>query len=213
MECRDFPSEIPGTIFRVDEDLNIYGKYADPLTPYKIHPKAGVRAYYIVATTYNGEKFQEYVHRLYAMAFIPNPDDLPLVMHLNGDTLDNRVENLAWVDYSDRCKLAWSNAETTVCRRCGKTFKRLKHGDICGNCYRLENGVNARREKKIAYYKPLVDPDKVKDPRAADMIRKRAEGKALQSIADDWGVTRERVRRIIAREERRERNKVDKVIR
>lgn len=41
------------------------------------------------------------VHRLVAQAFIPNPDNLPLVRHLNDVRGDNRVENLAWGTISD----------------------------------------------------------------------------------------------------------------
>lgn len=36
------------------------------------------------------------VHRLVAMTFIPNPNSLPIVDHINSDKLDNRVENLRW---------------------------------------------------------------------------------------------------------------------
>lgn len=41
------------------------------------------------------------VHRLVAIAFIPNPNNYPVVMHLDNDPSNNRVENLKWGTYKD----------------------------------------------------------------------------------------------------------------
>ena len=41
------------------------------------------------------------VHRVVAQAWIPNPDGKPFINHINGDKVDNRVENLEWCSASE----------------------------------------------------------------------------------------------------------------
>lgn len=50
-----------------------------------------------IALRYNGIMKSHYIHRLVAIYFLPNPDDLPQVDHINTIRNDNRVENLKWV--------------------------------------------------------------------------------------------------------------------
>lgn len=43
-----------------------------------------------------GRKNRRLVHRLVATEFIPNPDDLPLVRHIDDNPRNNNVSNLRW---------------------------------------------------------------------------------------------------------------------
>lgn len=58
-----------------------------------------VKGYYQVALTKNGKTSQKKVHRLVAEAFIPNPDNLPIVNHKDENPSNNNVENLEWCTY------------------------------------------------------------------------------------------------------------------
>ena len=52
--------------------------------------------YNVRLTDVCGRKREPYVHRLVAETHIPNPKNYPLVRHLDDDTNNNSVHNLAW---------------------------------------------------------------------------------------------------------------------
>jgi len=62
----------------------------------KHHLNKSVGRYQVYLKNECGEQKALYLHRLLAIAFIPNPLNLPEVNHINGDKTDNRLENLEW---------------------------------------------------------------------------------------------------------------------
>lgn len=55
---------------------------------------------YIVGLYKNSKRKQYAFHRLVADHFVPNPKNLPIVIHKNCDRSDNRASNLKWIGYT-----------------------------------------------------------------------------------------------------------------
>ena len=70
----------------------------------------------------NKDNVSKSYHRLIAEAFIPNPDNLPVVNHINKNRLDYRIENLEWVTFED-------NAEGSTPVDMDKLWERIQEAD------------------------------------------------------------------------------------
>ena len=74
------------------------------------------------------------VHRLVASAFVPNPNNLPQIDHINCKRYDNRPENLRWCTQQDNTKWRDENHEIgdrarfkVICKETKQKFTSTYH--------------------------------------------------------------------------------------
>lgn len=67
------------------------------------------KGYPTIKFSKDGEWELAYVHRIVAKVFIPNPENKREVNHIDGNKLNNKVENLEWVTSSENVKHAYDS--------------------------------------------------------------------------------------------------------
>ena len=88
-----------------------------------LKPRVGKKGYLYVQA---GGKSMK-VHRLVALAFIPNPDNLETVDHVNNIKTDNRPENLRWMTRSEN---SGRNKLKRVSCSNGKVYNSLTEASV-----------------------------------------------------------------------------------
>lgn len=83
-------------------------------------------------------KFQ--IHRLLAIYFIPNPLDLKEVNHIDGNPLNNSLDNLEWVTHQQNIQHAWNNGLFT------NPYSNV--GVKRKNCSSMYHGVSWSKERQ-----------------------------------------------------------------
>jgi hypothetical protein len=79
------------------------------------------------------------LHRLVALAFLPNPEKLSQVNHKNGNKSDNRIENLEWISNSNNKKHAVANSLYAYGSKHGRS--KLKEQEVKAIKFLIKRGV------------------------------------------------------------------------
>lgn len=91
--------------YTIDEN----GMVFNTVTKKPLKGSIGEHGYKYYRLSKDGVKKMFYAHRLVAEAFLENPNNLPVVNHIDGNKLNNNVGNLEWVSYSSNMTHAHEN--------------------------------------------------------------------------------------------------------
>ena len=89
--------------YYVTQQGDVVNAKGNTLTP-AINKKTG---YKTVSLWKNNKGSSKTIHRLVALAYLPNPNNLPEVNHIDGNKLNNRVSNLEWITSSGNSQHAY----------------------------------------------------------------------------------------------------------
>ncbi|MBL0182493.1 MAG: HNH endonuclease [Chitinophagaceae bacterium] len=123
-----------------------------PTYGYKMEQRLDRAGYYTVRLNKPGRKSStQYVHRLLGFAFIENPDNKCCINHIDGNKLNNSINNLEWVTPSENMLHAYNTgllkikAKSVLDTCTGKIYSSIKEAAKAlninyGTCRNYLNG-------------------------------------------------------------------------
>jgi hypothetical protein len=120
----------------------------------KILKQSITNGYTQVSLWKNGKGKHYRVHRLIALAFIPNPDNKSFIDHVDNDRSNNNIDNLRWcTNQENSCNRQLSSNNTSGYK--GVNFYKTY------NCWRAEIKLNGKSHH-IGYYQNIEDAVKAR---------------------------------------------------
>lgn len=145
--------------FRIIEDYSNYsvsnfGNVKNNHTSKILKKHTNTDGYFTVILCKNGKWKQFRVHRLIALAFIPNPQTKPLIDHIDNDRSNNNINNLRWCDSQENQWNRQLSSNNTSGFKGVSFYKPL-------NCWRSLMTVNGKSHH-IGYYDTIEDAVKAR---------------------------------------------------
>ena len=115
-----------------------------------LQPQFFGNGYLRVGLSHEGKQKQHLIHRLVAQAFLPNPNNLPVVNHKDGNPSNNNVSNLEW------CTQEYNtNYDTETTQRGPKPYK--PHKEIPPRKPKRKIGQYDTAGNLIAVYNSIIE--------------------------------------------------------
>lgn len=143
---KDVPIKEFSSQYSVSNRGRIYSKRSKKC----ITPKISRAGYHRVTLSANGFQRTVSIHRLVALAFIPNPENKPTVNHINECKLDNRSENLEWATNAEQNSHGTRTERAIAHTNWKERSKKMNYSSIASkHDYSNQHMCNRKRTRVI----------------------------------------------------------------
>ena len=118
-----------------------------------LKPELDKYGYPVVTLSKDNKTKTHKIHRLVAITYIPNPDNLPQIDHINAKKYDNRPENLRWCTTQQNTE--WRDIihrPKVLCKDTGMKFDN----SYDASAWVIANGIKNRKGIQTTNYKTVA---------------------------------------------------------
>lgn len=132
-------------LYKVSETGQVYSVRSDKFLKSALNSRG-----YPIVTLYNkGIKKTKMVHRLVAEAFITNSENKPQINHIDGNKLNNNVENLEWCTASENIRHSFELGLQVSPRGTNHYGSKLSEDDVIAIKKYKAKGVGATEISRV----------------------------------------------------------------
>ena len=139
------------------------------------------KPYYSVCLMIKGKPKKMKVHKIVAEALIDNPQNLPEIDHINGNSLDNRIENLRWCTHEENMRNPTARARLKLAHKVKQPWYKREPGTNPGRKIPV---VRIATGGQVVIYPGAIDTSK--DGFTPSNVTKTCKGAVLTHGGFRW---------------------------
>ena len=105
---------------------------------------------YLQAPCFHPDRKRHTIHRLVAVAFLPNPENKPVVDHIDRNRVNNKVQNLRWATVCENARNTerkpGRSGELNIKVRYIVEFRDKEKGNFRKSCKSMEEAIALRNK-------------------------------------------------------------------
>lgn len=131
--------------YQVSSEGRVKSFQQNTITGRLLKPKTDKDGYKEVCLHKDGHQYMRKVHRLVGIAFIDNPNNLPMINHIDEDKSNNNIDNLEWVTPKENCNHGTA-IERMISTKGSRPFRCIETGKIYTNQHEFAREVNSSQQ-------------------------------------------------------------------